>query len=260
MATKTQISNTPEVGDDITQTNIPMTSEQTDPTLKEIVFFEEYNPRSLINIVPDAIKSKLKELPPSLLSMSEKTLVKQLDPSWTLEQLRLAFWDEYTIAQDNQKNLRMAAVYGRICDKSVFYDIINHPLSLAYLVRPPTDYIYSMRSLLEVGLQRFREILKMDLKNPNGSVNTRLIAEVVKIVALVDNRVKGAVTQNIKIDSTQKSLNINLSDYQPPKTAGQIQQELLEIQKEMKELNYLPAGGTLPTEEEIVVNGSSENS
>lgn len=234
----------PGIGDNSPkQQAIPRTAEQIDPSRREIVFWEERNPKALINLVSEKFQELLRELPPSLLSMNETELRKKLDPGWTHEQLRLAFWDEYFLTIDNNENkIRPAAVYARVCTKDYFYEIILNPLALAYIVRPPQDYIYQMRSLLNIGLERFAEILKLPLTNPNDTINTKLIGEIVKVVTILDNRVKGAVTQKIQIDGTQKNLNVNVNTYEAPKTHQDIDKELKDIEREIKALQSPQSG------------------
>lgn len=193
-------------------------------------------------MVSEKLQELLRELPPSLLSMNETQLRNKLDPSWTHEQLRLAFWDEYFLTIDNNENkIRPAAVYSRVCTKDYFFEVISNPLALAFIVRPPQDYIYQMRSLLNMGLERFAEILKLPLEN-NGQINTKLIGEIVKVVTILDNRVKGAVTQKIQIDGTQKNLNVNVNTYEAPKTHQDIDKELRNIEREIKALQSPQAG------------------
>lgn len=250
--TKTQKkeNRTPEIGlSGIVSYPIPRTEEQVKPAT-EIVYWEEHNPRSLINVVSDKMTKLLRQLPPDLLAMPEKELRKKLEPSWIQEQLRLAFWDEYFLTMDNdEKFMRMEAVHSKVCSKEFFYQQIEIPLFLLFMIKPPQGYMLKMRSLLDIGLERFREVLQLPLHLTNGNVDTRLIGEIVKIVALVDNRVKGAVTQRIQLDSTQRSMNVNVN-YEPPKSATEINDEIKQIQREIKELTSGEAEEALFGEQE----------
>lgn len=253
------IKKSPELGNGpLAQRAISRHKDQLDVTRREIIFWEDRNPRSVINLVSDRLQELMRQLPQSLLAMSEKEIRRKLDPGWTEEQLRIAFWDEYFLTVDNNcKKMRIEAVYARVCAKDIFYDKIKNPLTLAYMCKPPQDYIYQMRSLLNIGLERFAEILNLPLE-VNGRVDTRLITEIVKIVSIVDNRVKGAVTQKIQIDGTQRNLNMNVA-YEPPKSHQDIQKELQNIEKEIKQLQS-PQPDTLffPEEEMEEVDDSSD--
>jgi len=214
---------------------IPRTKEQ-EGQFVEIVFWEQDNPKSLINLVSEKMRARMRELPPELLGMSEKEIRHRLKPSWIQEQLRLSFWDEYFLTIDNNENrMRPAAIFANACSKEYFYTQIDNPLFLAYLTKPPAGYMLKMRSLLDMAMERMREVLSLPLKTQNGTINTKLIGEIVKIAALADNRVRGAVTQKIQIDQTSKSLNVNAT-YEPPKTHQDLEKELKDIEKQILQL------------------------
>jgi hypothetical protein len=236
---KSRLASHPELGNSpIEQEPIPRHKGQLEP-VRDIVFWEEENPTSLINLVTERLRELMRQLPPSLLAMSERDIRKKLDPTWLHDQLRLAFWDEYFLTIDNnERKMRLAAIYSQCCSKEGFYNQIENPLFLAYLTKPPAGYMLKMRNLLDMAMERLREVLSLDLTNPNGTVNTKLIAEIVKIAALADNRVKGAVTQKIQIDGTQKNLNVNINQngYEPPKTHQDLEKELKDIEREILQI------------------------
>jgi hypothetical protein len=239
MRTNRTVAGAPELGDNFPDTKpIPRSALQLDPNLRELAFWEEGNPKSVINVVPDRLREMMRKLPPELLGMSDREFRKHYEAPWTVEQLRIAFWDEFWITTDNNaKMMRAAAVYSKVCSKDTFYTYTNNPVALAYIVRPPRDYVLSMRSLLDIGMERFYEILNLPLEGPNGKIDTRLIGEIVKIVSLVDNRVKGAVAQKIMVDQTTKTLSVNVNkNYEMPKSEAEIKRELIEIEKEIRQL------------------------
>jgi hypothetical protein len=252
------IAKSPRLGvGHVEQHAIKRNPEQLDPNRREVVFWEARNPKSVMNLVSPKLAECMRVLPQDFLGMSEKALRKKLDPGWVDEQLRIAFWDEYFLTVDtNGSRMRMEAVYARVCAKDVFYDRVANPLALAYICKPPQDYLYQMRSLLNLGLERFAEVLQLPLEH-EGRVDTRLIAEIVKIVTIVDNRVKGAVTQKFQIDSTSKSVNLNV-DYEAPKTHQDIQKELKDIEKEIKSLQSPQSSLNLFNPEESAEEVSEE--
>jgi hypothetical protein len=243
MASNPSVPKSPILGaGPLEQRPISRNSKQLAPA-QEIVFWEDHNPKCVINLVSNRLRELMRELPPELLTTPVNKLRRQLNPGWVVEQIRIAFWDEYFLTIDNEEtSMRMAAVYGKVCAKEHFYDYIKHPLTLAYILQPPSDYMYKMRAMLDMGLERFDEILHLPLENPNGTVNTKLISEIVKVVALIDNRVKGAVAQKLTIDQTSKNLNVNVNQtYEAPKSAREIQQELHDIEQEIKQLSSSPS-------------------
>jgi hypothetical protein len=214
----------------------------------EIAIKEFNNPRSVAYMVPKAIKALIEELDPWMLGCSERELRTKLKPDELDETLRLAFWDEYTVAVDAKRPMNMTNVYIRLCSKEMFYKkFITVPLRLAYMLRPPMDYTYKMRDLLEIGHRRMREVLELPILNKQGNPDAKLIAEMVKIVALVENRVRGAVVQKVQME--QKSLNINVD---APKDYFEISDELEKIEKEIK-LMEAGDGGFGSAEEKALI-------
>lgn len=207
---------------------------------QQLIFWEEGNPRSVIAMAPDAMKERMRRLPVTLLSMTHRQLKKAYTVSWIDEQLRQAFWDEYFASLDNnRKFMRAEAIYGSSCTKENFWQAVDNPHRLALIVHPPQQYIYKMRSLLEVGLERFAEILDLPLEDRKGQPNVRLIGEMVKIVALIDARVRGAVPQQLNISQQTLSMNVHARASQGgmPYTHQEIDKELRNIEKEIKQLS-----------------------
>jgi hypothetical protein len=228
----------PEVlANDLVQKPIPRRGQQLEP-VREIIFWEENNPTSIINLVSERLRELMRALPPSLLAMTDNEIREKLDPSWIQDQMRLAFWDEYFLTIDNnQRKMRVQAIYCQSASRETFYNQIENPLFLAYLTKPPAGYILKMRSLLDMAMERMREVLKYPLEDTNGKLNVKLVTEIIKIATLADNRIKGAVTQKIEIDSTQKNLNINLNqNYEAPKTHQDLDKELKMLEKEILSL------------------------
>lgn len=214
---------------------LPPNPKSSDPNVREIVFWEEGNPNCVLNLVHDLIAEQMRELPPHILGLNEKDIEKQLKPNYQDEQYRIAFWDEYFIAIDNGKKMRLDPIFARTSSREAFAQAVKNPLRLAYMLQPPRDYMLQVRSLLNVGLSRFDEILRMNVVKPSGEVDTRLIAEMVKIVTIMDNRAKGAVVQKIQLDTTQKTFNIN-ANYEPPKTHQEVENEIKEMEREIMKL------------------------
>lgn len=247
--------STPRLGDSTETPNYmlaPRTNEQRNPNIKELVFWDQENPRCVVNLLTEKVKAKALTLPPHLLSLTAKQLEQSFDPNEIDRQLRLAFWDEYFLTQDNSRpKMRMEAIYGRICSREWFYQIVDTDIRFAWILKPPPEYMYQMRSLLEIGLERIGELLKLPFKeqrfHPKSHekyevLNTKVIAEVIKAVAILDNRVRGAVPQHIKIQAEQKNLHLHANagsgtPYQEPKTYQEIVKQLADVQREINKIN-----------------------
>lgn len=169
----------------------------------EFTIFDEENPRSLISIVWEEMKVQMRwarEKMPELFTLTERQLKRRLDPDPVEARIRLRFWDEYARAQDKGRRLFLADCIRGICSNDYWkYNIHGRPEKIAWIITPPVDYITNMQELLYLGLEEFREILTLPIVNDMGKADSRLIAQKVKIVELLDARVKGAVVQKIAI-------------------------------------------------------------
>lgn len=243
---------------------IGQNADQLDPSRKEIIFWEEGNPRCVVNLLKNAesFREKVLSIPPNLLAMSDHELEKHVDPSQIDQDLRQAFWDEYTAAIDTDSLMRVAAVYSRVCTREFFMRVTQDPKRMAYMLRPPREYSLRMKSLLDVGLRRIEEFLQLPVKKTvivKGRevevIDTKLVGEIVKITAMLDNRVKGAVAQKFVIDQTSKNLNMNVNkNYEPPKSMAEIEKQLKAINSEILELETPKS----QPDEEILINGFKE--
>lgn len=214
---------------------IPASQYQLDTSRKEIVFWEEGNPNCVVNRLTPRLKKAAMEIPGHLLGMSAQTLRNKIKANSMDEQLRVSFWEEFLIASDNNQRMRIEAIYPRVCVREYFYKhFVDNPARFAYMLHPPAEYMLQMKSLLQLGLRRFEEILQMPLVNEKGVVNSKLVSEIVRIVMLVDNRVKGAVVQKVQLE--QKSLNVNMN-YEPPKRIEDIDAELKAVEQEINKLS-----------------------
>jgi hypothetical protein len=229
----------------------PRTAASANPDLVELVFYDADNPRCVVNLLTNKLKENALKLPPHLLARTSKELEKHFEPSMLDRQLRLAFWDEYFLTQDNaQKHMRMEAVYGRICSREMFYTIVDSEIRYAWLLTPPEQYTYKMRALLDIGLERMLEVLQLPMivekinpktKVPYKVIDSKIVGEIIKAVAILDNRVRGAVPQHIRIQSEQRNLNVNMHsaivpDREIPQTHQGIESELAKVQKQIDAL------------------------
>lgn len=190
--------------------------------------WEEGNPRSVMSMVAPVVSEQIKLIPPDYLTMAETNLRKIVNPNEVDVHCREAFWEEYFLACDENRRMRMETIYGGYVSKNVFFgQLVRDAGRLAWMLRPPQDYMYRMKGLLELGLSQFEQILRMEITKKD----TRLIGEIVRIVALLDNRVRGAVPQRLMVDSRSVSVN-----YEAPKSVKEIDAELKQLEREIIQL------------------------
>jgi len=213
---------------------------------EELSIFDVKNPSSLINALPKSFGDRIKELDKQWFNYSAAQLRGKCHPTNVEHQLRLAFWHEYNQSQENGHSMRLANVYSPCCTKDYFYRVIfKQDSKLAWLINPPAEYQIQVEEMLHLGLSRLREVLELPIfqKRPvrGGKLvnepNTKLISEMVKIVALLDNRVKGAVIQRMAIQ--QQSYNVNVNQEmgrEGPKSVGEIDKELRQVSRQIREI------------------------
>lgn len=177
-----------------------------------ITIINEDDPRNLVNLVPPDVSDALKRLVkyrPALFFMEEAKFKKQVKPDALISRLRISFWDEYCRAQDNNAMINISAVIRNVCSKDYFYEVVlRNEAKLAWLIYPPKDYMMAMREMLDLGLDEWREILALPIQNKRGKVDYKLLSSKLKIVQLLDMRVKGAIVQRLQV--SQKNLNVNV--------------------------------------------------
>ena len=234
---------------------------QLDPEAKEITIWEEGNPLCLVNLLPKVVAEYVKKLTPEICALSEHEHRLMYQNSEVDELLRIAFWDEFFQTCDDMATgadrvkMRMDAIYPRICSKETFYNAAIHkPERLAFIIKPPKGYMLTNRNLLEMGYNKFREILKLPLIDAEtGKANTPLIGQVIKMVVLLENRVRGSVAHQLNIQSQSVVANVN---YEAPLHNRNIDYELEKADKEIAALSdkYIISDRSLAAPAEITVN------
>lgn len=157
---------------------------------KEIVFFDEKNPRSLVNLLPEALGKRLRDAWKSedayLFGLSERRLRRDLvgrgkAPSATDSRIRLQFWLEYDRIQVEDAlripEMNMAYVIGFAMAKEAFYThYITDNCALAWLLCPPVQYVDALEEVLRESMERVREALDSDLIGEDGKPRERMLA------------------------------------------------------------------------------------
>lgn len=209
------------------------------------IFDKQYK-RSLYNISPRKFQDLIDEIVPlekRLFGMDEDSLLKEMaqagkSPHITDGRLRTKFWIEYDTAQVENKDIRIAAVVGRVCSQEYFYGTYaKDPYRLAYLLCIPTDYETQLDETLHFSMREVREILAMPnmIETDGGPLpNMKLLELKTKIHFMVESRKMGSVIQRAE----QKSLNMN---YTGGIAAGDVAnaiegQSMKEIEERLKEL------------------------
>ena len=200
---------------------------------------DKTNPRSVINITPSTLSTKIAVIPDSIFEMGEDELRIASRATLIDEQLRISFWREYNSAQDNEKMINLSNVYGPVCSQSHFIKrIITNSHKIAFMLTPPQDYKLRLESMLDFGFAQYEEILRLSNTDAKGNPNTKLIAEKHKIIDTIHQRVMGAIPHRID------TRNVNLNQELPPQVSSTPITDPKLLDQQLAELKQIVSGVT----------------
>ncbi len=183
-------------------------------SLKIEYFIYDDNPKSVFNLCIDMEHLhrgmiELRDNFPELLTRTEAEFEDDIEfkATATLSRLRLAFWAEYENAVSrNRISMNTRQIIGGIVTLQTFHSIIKKPKNLAFILCPPTDYVAQVTEALHVGMENIRKIASARVVDQSGKMDTKAAEAVLKAVAMLDLRVKGAIIQRID----QRTLNVQV--------------------------------------------------
>ena len=171
--------------------------------------FDENDPRSLVNIIPREIKPALNAVPKEWLLLNEQELQHLVQPEPGLNRLRLAFWAEYEDAQRNVRRMDLH-VLSQLTGMPSKYILaqLRSTDRMAWVLCPPASYEMFLDEALSFGMKRLREdILGMDIKYADGSVDPKKADILLKAIAFVDMRKHGGIVQkNLHLHGSTKDM------------------------------------------------------
>lgn len=149
-----------EVDDEIPDPdpNAPPESEEDRAAGTVSPYFDESNPRSLINLLPPKVKYFVKKIPPELIKMTPGRLRARIgqrypgnDTKQTLELLRIGFWEEYDrVQREKEGKMNLSKIYNGIVNPGYFIETIcEQPAKLAYVLSPITEYLTRLNGVLD---------------------------------------------------------------------------------------------------------------
>lgn len=217
----------------------------------EVDYWDPENPRSIYSLIADFMDGELlnilldnRLLLNYLTSISEDELKVLAKPSHDINHLRLRFWKEYALSQDTECPMNFRRVFDGLVSKEAFLNVFRNPSYLAWILKPPKDYVEDLEEMLNYSLGHIREILDSSIKNEDGSTNSAVMNAKLKAFSMLENRLKGLPTQTIMKRSL--SVNINKSDKNKKIPSLELteeeiaQQELMNLRQDIARLEYDP--------------------
>lgn len=190
-----------------------------------------------VSLFGPSVREKIRTLPKELLDMSDEDAEKQLEPNMTDKMLRSAMWREVERVQANPGAVfRVANIYNGICSSAHFYaHICNLEKRLAYIVRPMQTYDDKAGEIVDYGITRLREALQAKLVYPNGYLDAKATKVVLDIVQYFENRTKGRIAHQLKVDSKTQTLtaNVNIGVRTSPQDLRDLDSKLKDLRKQI---------------------------
>jgi len=239
-----------------------------DERQQEVSLWDEADPGSLINLVPEIVAKRFTEARaalPELFELDEQDLARELrkrnqTPTATDHRLRLKFWLEYDKAKDSDSKIEIKQVTSNVCSKEFFYaHYLARPGKVAWLVCPPVGYATKMTEALEFGLEQLRDILAADhyeytvTRNADGEetkeisgINPKIAALKLSIFKTLDDRKHGMAVQKIeaKAQHLHASIPANdrklLNEFAQKSTEDELQERLKQVQRREREVMHVP--------------------
>jgi hypothetical protein len=148
------------------------------------------------------------------------------------ERIHISFWTEYEESGRTKQRFSWNNVIGGICSSKAFQLLCQRESQLvAWLLTPPNTYSNRLLEMSLIGEERMLEIMQASPVQPNGKVDSRLALAQIKLWEVLQDRLKGSVTQNIN----QKSVNVNVNS-SPAGTEKESFTSVEQIQARLKEL------------------------
>lgn len=191
---------------------------------------------------------------PELFHQNEKTLMESIRGmkgtkphgiGVTENRIRVAFWMEFDRATATGTNMNMARVYSGICTGEHFHGlVIRKPEKLAWILTPLTSYTIAMEEALVSGIEKLREVFEFPLYNKRGEPDVRVGELILKAVAQLDLRVKGAIIQKIQT----QSLNVHAHVNKPTESMSDLDKRLEELEQKAEQSGLPPTVEVLDAE------------
>lgn len=158
------------------------------------MFFDPKNPRAIVNLVPEALSKRIKDVFYSddgfLFGFPEAKLRLELTrrgraPTATDSRIRLQFWLEYDRVQNDRiraQPMEMGYVIGFAMGKEAFYThYLQDPCAIVWMLCPPVSYMAALDECLREAMERVRANLQVEPVHPNGEPNLKMMEYQAKV-------------------------------------------------------------------------------
>lgn len=198
--------------------------------------YEESN----VTVYSTALEKAISNIPDEIRYMSEERLRTKIQPTLKLYEVKRAFWEELTEAQQRGKKMRMWRIHQNLCNKEYFYRIIRDPNKMAWIISPLVHYEDKTKAALDAVSERYEELIKMDItttkriKNADGQYE--LVTETDPKKALVLLQVIKNLEDRIKGTAVQRQLSVHTDRPRDAEGSGTGTLDMEAVNDRLKEL------------------------
>lgn len=211
-----------------------------------ISLWDADNPQSMLSVIKSKefrdVLIQAYNNRPELFDKDEEDLSHHLKaqgrghaPTIVDNRMRLSFWHEFEKCQTNNRRIYATNIYGGICTEEYFYhNYLKDPEKVAWMLCPPASYVTIMEETLQFGMTQIRQVMqRASPLRKDGTVDIKLLEMYIKIIKMVDDRVKGGIVQRME----SKSLEIHVG----PKEAKQMmtEQGMIKLSQRIKYLESM---------------------
>ena len=174
----------------------------------------EFDSSTWNTLVLPHVAEAISKIPPELVNLGETELhallKDKLQRNPVLDRLRQAFWIEYDAAIYRGRQMRMSVVYSSagVSRQNWSSFILTDHLAMAWITRPPGDYLVRCQDLLSDSLRQMKRMLNAtNIINEKGELNPKVAVVILQIAEMSHLRVHGAPVMRME----RKSLNVNVN-------------------------------------------------
>jgi hypothetical protein len=203
-------------------------------------------------------------IPDQILQLGESELKGRVEPNQFHELLRIAFWNEYNVAQQCGRKMNLSNVYAGVCHQMIWQKTISNSFTLAYIISPPPASYLKLEYLMNKGLEQIEDILSLPHVKKDGSPDARMADVKYRITQDLINRVKGQVIQRVEVKSQNLNVNAEVKTQSPviPTDMDSVDRKLAELESRASGINFgeidVGRGAQASIEEEIIIEDDGE--
>lgn len=193
-------------------------------------------------LLPAHITEAISKIPHELLEMDEHDLQKLVNPSLSLDRLRLAFWVEYDLAQSQTRHMHVPSIYRGAMNRTYFQQVVlKKPEILAYVICPPADYMLSLKAMLYRTIKQLEKLTEANLiDEKTGEIKLGLARLVIDAHKALDLKVYGAAIQ--KIESKVMTVTATVDSLSKDEDVEKRLSELREKAQKISQGNFIDVG------------------